>query len=196
MDPRYNRGKERLPLWALTLWKRLINITKQQEEWRDAYRFVLAAIKTPVVQEYYTSVESVFRKRGWNEDVRHGGNVFGSHKFAQLLRQVQLCDDITQTMIHTLQTRLQREQNTHPHHRIAASRFYTVLRMVSERKKLNKKDLPTSLKVVEDAVKSDPNIILWFPVLHRGHEVAICVDFGRETVSYGLSPRLCIFEYS
>ena len=88
-------------------------------------------------------------------------------------------------MISVLQQWLKKSQDQYPHHVIAASRFYTVLQIAADKKRLNKNKLPSTLKATEDQVRQDPDMVLWFPVLHSGHEVAICVDFRRKEIRYG-----------
>ena len=39
-DPRYNQGRDHLPLWVLMLWRTLHNLIKRQQNWREAYQCV------------------------------------------------------------------------------------------------------------------------------------------------------------
>jgi len=184
VDPRYNHV--RYPLWVLTIWREISLLINKQKDWREAYTFIAQAIKGDVlVSQVYPDVESFLGSRGWNSEIKHGGFKFTSYTFAQLLCKQQLCDDVTQAMISVLQQRLKDSQERYPHHVIAASRFYMVLRIAAEKKRLKKNKLPSTLKATEDQVHQDPDMVLWFPVLHSGHEVAVRVDFRLKEIHYG-----------
>ena len=96
-----------------------------------------------------------------------------------------LCDDTTQAMISVLQQWLKKHQEQYPHHTIAVSHFYNVLHIVADKKRSKKDKLPSMLQAIKDRVHHDPEMVLWFPVLHSGHEVAVCVDFWLQEISYG-----------
>ena len=183
-DPRYNRGAEPLPLWTLTLWRVLHKLISSQQNWREAYQHVSYWIKSPAVAKEFSTTKSVFGSCGWNAEIIHGGTEFTTAKFAQLLQNCQLCDDITQVMTHQLQSRLAKEDQCREH-LLAASRFYMVLEVLTRPKYKNLDNIPLSLRVVEEAVQRNPNLKLWFPVLHRQHEVAVCIDFQARTLAYG-----------
>ena len=194
-DPRYNQGRDQLPLWVLTLWRTLHNLIKDQQNWREAYQYVSNWTKSPVVATKFPTPESVFGSRGWNADVMHGGFVFTTVKFAQLLQNRQLCDDITQVMTHRLQSRLETQGDKGRGHLIVASRFYLVLEALTRPKFKNSEKLPLSLAAVEEAVQQNPDLKLWFPVLHRQHEVAVCIDFKARTLVYGDCPLTLRYCY-
>ncbi|KAF8687978.1 hypothetical protein AX14_003566 [Amanita brunnescens Koide BX004] len=182
-DPRYNRGRDRYPVWVLAVWKEISSLISKQKIWREAYACVAQEIKGGASQEY-PDIERFLGSRGWDSDVKHGGYTFSNYTFAPLLCKQPLYDDVTQAMISVLQQRLEKHQEEYPHHVIAASRFYNVLHLAADKKRVKKKK-PASLQVIEDRVHCDPETVLWFPVLHLGHEVAVCVDFRSQEIRYG-----------
>ena len=40
VDPRFNDGHDRLPLWTLLAWKRMVVLIKEQEKWATSYRWL------------------------------------------------------------------------------------------------------------------------------------------------------------
>ena len=104
----------------------------------------------------YSTEEDVLGDRGWDSDVTHGGFTFTNSKFAQLLLPIQLCDDVTQVLNYHLQCCLEVNKDTYPNVIIAASRFYQVLRIAVERKKMDN-SLPISLREIEERIKTAPN---------------------------------------
>ncbi|KAJ7577185.1 hypothetical protein C8J56DRAFT_798958 [Mycena floridula] len=186
LDPRYSKAGDRFPLWALTLWKRMRFLIDSQENWIDAYKAVDKWIQTSSsLSDDFPTVESILRCRGWNSEVNHGNFSFTTQKFTQILQQKQLCDDVSQSMIHKLQMRLDSERDQYPHQMIAASRLHSVLEIAAEKKKYKDTNLPTSLGIIEEAVKQDPKLKVWFAALLAGHEVAFCIDFEKRSLAFG-----------
>ncbi len=185
IDPR-RKGRQPFPLCVLSFWRTLSTIVQKQEDWKEAHHFVSIEVLKLNVCGSYPSIESVFRGISWDGPVQCGSFTFTTHKFVKLLRPIQLCDDIAQTMIDDLQQHCQDQPGHHEGNIIAASRFYSVLQVAVERDRLAAgQRLPSSLVVVEDAVDRNPRVKLWFPVLFANHEVVLCVDFGKQTISYG-----------
>lgn len=186
-DPRYNRGKDRFPLWALELWRQLAVIVNDKTHWAEAHETLRQLVfSNPAVSERFKTTASVFGQRTWNGDFLIGRFTFSTSTFSALLQRSMINDDVAQAMTQVLQTRLETNAIIRKAHYIAASRFSSVLRVAVERKKLkDSENLPRSLQDVEDLVEANPNIHVWFPALLNSHEVAICVDFGKRTLAYG-----------
>ena len=87
-------------------------------------------------------------------------------------------------MTNRLQSRLETLGDNGHGHCLAASRFYMVLEALTKPRYKNSERLPLSLVAVEEAVKKNPDLKLWFLVLHRQHEVAVCIDFKAHTLAY------------
>ncbi|KAL0562918.1 hypothetical protein V5O48_019160, partial [Marasmius crinis-equi] len=185
IDPRF-KSRRPLPLWVVTLWRMLADIKDKQETWKDAQHFVAMEVSKRNVHPHYPTVESVLGDVPWNGEVQSGTFMFPTHRFSQLLRPDQLCDDITQAMTAVLQEQCKGDDGSHRGNMIAASRFYSAIQVAVERNRLGDgKKLPQLLKAVEDATSRNPKLKLWFPVLYRSHEIVVCVDFGKNVVIYG-----------
>jgi hypothetical protein len=183
-DPRFDHGKIRLPLWTLKLWRALGDILDKRRDWEEAVTFVGGAIAGN--PDWGFPAEGVFKLRGWNTQNRYDGFTFSTSLFTQLLSTAWLCDEMTQVMVRSLQKRLDANPDQHPHHSIAASRFYLSLRSAAARNRYTDKNIPASLSQAEKIARNDPQLQLWFPVLHSNHEVAMKIDFGQKTYGYGM----------
>ncbi|KAJ4488982.1 hypothetical protein C8J55DRAFT_487167 [Lentinula edodes] len=161
-DPRFNPGKDRVPLWVLGLWRKLSTTCKYQENWRDAYTMVEQVVKDPIVIVKFLTAEHVFGQQKWNNNVKVGKFTFPTHTFSTLLRPVMIGDDVTQSMI-----------------QVAATR----------KKKLEEAYLPASLRDVDAQIEANPCLKLWFPALQHEHEVVFCIDFGESTITDGDTSR-------
>ncbi|KAJ3851251.1 hypothetical protein EV368DRAFT_83736 [Lentinula lateritia] len=125
-DPRFNRGKDRVPL--------------------DAYTMVERVVKDPIVAVEFPTAEHVFGQQKWNNDVEVGKFTFSTYTFLTLLRPVMIGDDVTQSMIQVMQARLGSDEERSKIHYIAASRFASVLQVAATwKKKLEEAYLPASL---------------------------------------------------
>jgi hypothetical protein len=185
VDPRYNQGHDRYPFWVLTVWREILSLINKQKDWREAYTVIAQEIKGDMVSQVYTNVESFLGSCGWNSEIEHGGYRFTSHTFAPLLCKRPLYDDVAQAMIYVLQQRLEKSREQYPHHVIAASLFYKVLQVAADKSHIKKNKKLSTLKAIEDRVRHDPDTVLWYPVLHSKHEIAICVDFRLKEIRYG-----------
>ncbi|KAJ3859861.1 hypothetical protein EV359DRAFT_85928 [Lentinula novae-zelandiae] len=101
-DPRFNSGKERLPLWVLTAWHDMVNFAETQSSLEKAYRSLQELIKQKPVANHFPTVDSVFRNVKWNQSFKHGGVTISAYEFAPLLRQVMLSDTVTQVWVPVL----------------------------------------------------------------------------------------------
>ncbi|KAF5361479.1 hypothetical protein D9758_006223 [Tetrapyrgos nigripes] len=68
-DPRYNHGRDLMPVKVLHLWKEVARAVRIQKEWREAYQTVENAVQSPEVSRYYLSAAAVFGQRGWDEGI-------------------------------------------------------------------------------------------------------------------------------
>ncbi|KAJ3977856.1 hypothetical protein EV361DRAFT_943953 [Lentinula raphanica] len=186
IDPRYSNNLHHLPLWVLTLWNDLSSLLEKQHDLRRTMTFIRQAVSERSVSEQYPDLEVTVGRQGWNTNIVVGGWSFLSQHFTQLLRPGMLCDDMTQVMTQVLQRRLESNESLKAQHVIAASRFYLVLQVAAESNRFDDLKLPRSLREIERVIELHPKIKLWFPVLQPQlkHEVALCVDFETDTISW------------
>ncbi|KAJ3920095.1 hypothetical protein F5877DRAFT_38885 [Lentinula edodes] len=157
-DPRYNRGNDLFPLWALTLWQTLGEMGDDQEQWKLGLETIRQ--DTVTAAHGFTTAARIFGQRGWNSDVRSGRFVFSSLTFLSLLCPTMINDDVTQAMTYHLQCRMEEDCNVNSKkHFLAASRFASVLKAAAGKGTYtSKKALPQSLLDIEELVEENPKI--------------------------------------
>ncbi|KAJ3833288.1 hypothetical protein F5878DRAFT_700127 [Lentinula raphanica] len=180
-DPRINSGKDRLPLWFLTVWHDVLGFVDTQSDLEKAWRAGQELVTLPDVMEEFPTVESIFRDVKWNEVFTHGGVKIKAYEFAPLLRKVMLSSLVTQGMISYLQDRLHRDTVNSKKHYICGSGFAGFIAVAETRNKLHGR----CLQDIENAVRRHQDLQIWVPVLREQHEVVIKIDFGAKTIGYG-----------
>ncbi|KAJ3963627.1 hypothetical protein EV361DRAFT_985692, partial [Lentinula raphanica] len=181
-DPRINSGKDRYPLWFLTVWLDMLSFTEIQTSLKKAHAAAQELVAHHPVADEFPTVESVFRHLKWNETFLHGGVAIMAHEFAPLLRKVMLSSIVTQGMISYLQDRLCRDTENAQKHYICGTGFAAFIAVAAKRNKLDSR----CLQDIEHAVKRYKSLQVWVPVLREQHEVVIKIDFGAKTIGYAL----------
>lgn len=179
-------------MWFLTVWWDMTCYTEVQTSLKKAHEALTNLIaEDPAVRMKFTTVQSVFRDLKWDEQFEHGGVKISAHEFAPLLRKVMLEKNITQGMIAHLQDRLHRDSNAEKAHYICGSEFSQFITTAEERGRIKRSEKdPQKMKArclqdIGEAVKRNPKLQVWIPVLREQHEVAIRVDFNSKTIAYG-----------
>ncbi|KAJ3817168.1 hypothetical protein F5880DRAFT_1618539 [Lentinula raphanica] len=180
-DPRINSGKDRYPLWFLTVWLDMLSFTEIQTSLKKAHAAAQELVAHHPVADEFPTVESVFRHLKWNETFLHGGVAIMAHEFAPLLRKVMLSSIVTQGMISYLQDRLCQDTENAQKHYICGTGFAAFIAVAAKRNKLDSR----CLQDIEHAVKRYKSLQVWVPVLREQHEVVIKIDFGAKTIGYG-----------
>lgn len=191
-DPCINAGKDHLPLWFLTVWWEMVNLVEVQTGLKKAQEAAeKLVVEDEAVKAKFPTVDSIFRDIGWNETFDHGGVKVPAHEFAPLLRQVMLGKEVTQGMIAHLQDRLCQDPVASNQHYICGSEFSNFITTASERGKLTVSTKnPSRMKArclqdIGEAVKSNPALQVWIPVLREQHQVVMKINFELKLIGYG-----------
>lgn len=191
-DPCINAGKDRLPLWFLTVWWDMIRLLEVQTglgKAREAAEKLV--VKDVEVKAKFPTVDSIFRNLKWDETFNHGGVKIPAHEFAPLLREVMLGKEITQGMVAHLQDRLCRDPIASMQHYICGTEFSNFITTAEERGRIRVSSKnPGKMKArclqdIGEAVERNPAIQVWIPVLREQHQVIVKVDFKSKSIGYG-----------
>ncbi|KAJ7839267.1 hypothetical protein B0H13DRAFT_1911332 [Mycena leptocephala] len=75
VDPRYNDGRDRLPLWSLTLWQEWARVVKDQNMWRRSRDWTDKELKKPDLDredhDALLTARSLLDMLGWDTKI-HG----------------------------------------------------------------------------------------------------------------------------
>ncbi|KAJ7207198.1 hypothetical protein GGX14DRAFT_366525 [Mycena pura] len=185
VDPRYNNGRDRLPLWLLGSWRKIHSIWETRGKWQEAHSTVREALTSPAIAHEFSSLASFFDGVGWDQSTNDSH--LSTADFACVLQDKMVNDNVTQAMIASLRGRLEHDETKNKDHYIcpSESRFYLVLKTAYEKNKLSGPRMSATLQHVLSRIESNPKLTIWFVVLHRQHEVPIRIDCAAQTISYG-----------
>jgi hypothetical protein len=97
-----------------------------------------------------------------------------------------ISSDVTEVIMASLRIRLNSDPVKSKEHHICTSLFYTLF---DDRRNLRKQYsdecLPRSLEDIEEKVKQQPKLKVWIGYYANKHQIAICIDFGHNTIAYG-----------
>lgn len=177
VDPRFNCGTERFPLWVLTLWKETEKTIQHQKLWRSSVRW-LELITHP--KDVIMQAKNLIEKLPWNERLSSGGAT--TLELAGFLGASWLSDTQINMMVKVLRTRIETEDYTECA-LVEPIEFTWELESVS-RGWTDPKSSPylsRLAKRVQDGVTA-----IWFPINVRGsHWIVGRVDFENHTFAFG-----------
>ncbi|KAJ7865909.1 hypothetical protein B0H14DRAFT_3595961 [Mycena olivaceomarginata] len=196
IDPRYNDGRERFPLSALTLWKKLSRVLKDQKMWQQSRDWTDQALQKSVNQEdkaALTTARSLLDTLGW--DTRIHGPWTTLH-LSVLLSNAWLSDDHIDMMMADLSARVAADPELAQKILIAPLAFSQAVKDSMAKKTYQRKDTPL-LARYEDHIKAKGLSALYFPVhIHGNHWIAGMIDFkqaligtGDSRVKFGTAPH-------
>ena len=82
IDPRYNDGHDRLPLWSISLWREMSNVVSAQSRWRKGEQWLVDESKTTASAKVMASARELLPALPWNRDA---GDCVTTCEFTQLL---------------------------------------------------------------------------------------------------------------
>lgn len=185
VDPRFNKGAERFPLWIITYWITTGDIIRAQTNWMRAREWIEDQSQASIFPDDFTTSTEIFGSIGWNSPHRLAKLTFSTQKFCQLLSNHWLCDDIMELLVDDLQTRLKNDPVRAEKTIIAPSTFYRIFAPAQERGYHNDM-LPRCLKRIEHLINNKGVQYLYIPVLvNKNHEIAVYVDFVKKRCGWG-----------
>ncbi|KAF9780748.1 hypothetical protein BJ322DRAFT_1011530 [Thelephora terrestris] len=177
VDPRFNNGEDRFPLWVLSLWNEARKLAECQDQWRRSVRW-LDSLTHPV--ELVACARSIVGRLSLNAPLRSRGAT--SLALAGFLGAAWLSDIQIDMMIDTLRERMRIEERAEEAI-IESAVFSREIWLVSKGTKE-----PTSkfLSRVTDQIRGTHAKALWFPIyVDNCHWIAGRVDFERRTFAFG-----------
>ena len=177
VDPRFNDGVERFPLWVLSLWKEVRRIAQGQRERKQSLRW-LDSMTQPVV--VVAQVKDIIGRLSWNGPLSLRGAT--SLDLAGFLGTSWLSGTQIDMMASVLQERVKTGRCTEEA-LIEPVAFSQEITSVA-----NGAKLPTSkyLLRLTDRIKKSCVGTIWFPIHVNGsHWIAGRVDLEKHTFAFG-----------
>lgn len=177
IDPRFNDGAERFPLWALSLWKEVEKLIQCQGKWRRSVRW-LELMAHPA--EIVARANDIVGRISWNKPLRSRGAT--SLDLTGFLSVSWLSDTQIDMMIDTLQERMKDEKHAEGTIVAPVAFAHEIVSVAGGMKKTTSKYLSR----VADQVRETRAKILWFPIyVNTSHWITGRVDFERRTFAFG-----------
>jgi hypothetical protein len=182
VDPQFNGGTERFPLWALSLWKELEKTIQHQILWTSSVRW-LGSLTHP--KDTITQANSLIKKLPWNEPLDSGGAT--TLELAGFLGASWLSDTQINMMAKVLRNRMEIEGRTKCA-LVEPIEFAWELEAVGR----GTTDPESSSYLSRLARRVHEGVTaIWFPINVEGfHWIAGRVDFENRTFEFGESGRL------
>ncbi|KAG2145169.1 hypothetical protein DEU56DRAFT_910292 [Suillus clintonianus] len=178
IDPRYNDGKDRLPLWTLTWWRELTTVIRAQSAWRTSEAWLAkASLMTGEAPDMTAHVQDMFLAVPWNSK---GGGSTSTLEFTHLLGMGWITDELIDSMM----AHLAHRAHAQSHGRrilIENSRLAEVIKGLTISGNVH----PLLSKCQEKIITLHYELLL-FPVhVHGNHWVAVAVDFNKKNIAIG-----------
>jgi hypothetical protein len=176
MDPRFNNGTERFPLWVLSLWREMQRMIVNQKQWKSSVCWLELATHP----EGVTEAKSLIERLPWNKPLHSGG--VSTLQFAGFLGASWLSDIQLNTMVRVLQDRMKTEKYT-------KGSLVELLTLTWELMSIGdgRRELSTSvyLSRLADGIRAGTTTT-WFPIhVNDCHWIAGRVDFKDHTFAFG-----------
>ena len=97
IDPRFNNGTERLPLWILTFWRDMDHVSRSQLTWKRSISW-LDKEKTKHINNHNTlaiidRVKTKLASMGWNNPLSYCSKAVKTMQLSRYLGTIWLTDD-------------------------------------------------------------------------------------------------------
>ncbi|KAJ7143457.1 hypothetical protein C8R46DRAFT_1316074, partial [Mycena filopes] len=185
-DPRFNGGRDRFPLWVLSVWQELERVVKDQNMWRRSRDWIDLALEKPNLDDAdldgLTSARSLLDTLGWDTKINGGWTTFN---LALILSNAWLSDDHIDMMMADLSARVASDPKLADTLLIAPLAFANAIASGATKKSYTREQTPL-LARYEDHIKTKRLTELLFPVhINDNHWIAGHVDFEKGLIGTG-----------
>ena len=189
IDWRYNNGRDRLPLWALTFWQRMGGITEKQVTWKRSTRWLCteeAKIKSQdTISNEIWLAQQELSVLGWDIKMCYQRGEVSSSILSALLSTVWLSDEHINMMMEELATWLAADPDIASKVIITPLMFQIQINNNAKVKTYTKNNSPLLhhyCKRIKEGVER-----IYFPINVNGdHWIAGVIDIQAQSVGYGM----------
>ncbi|KAH7904197.1 hypothetical protein BJ138DRAFT_1107029, partial [Hygrophoropsis aurantiaca] len=182
IDPRYNEGRDRLPLWSVNLWRRLSLTIRAQSTWRNCDNWLANSARTAASTLTMASARDLFAALPWDADM--GGNCT-TLEFTRFLGTAWISDELEDMMMTHLIERARRGLTATISVLVGGVAISEAVKRGALRMNYTKRGSPLlyryEVQIISLGIRK-----LYFPLHVNGnHWIAIGIDFQEKAVSYG-----------
>lgn len=177
VDPRFEDGMERFPLWVLSLWTEVQELIESQNDWKRSIQW-LDSLTHPM--EIITQVKDMVLGLSWNQPLRLPGAT--SMDLTGFLGSLWLSDTQIDMMIGVLQERMKVKEYVEGTIIEPVALSQELVLVARGMKEPNSKYLSR----LAGRIRRTDTKSLWFPIHVNGcHWIVGQVDFERHTFAFG-----------
>ena len=188
-DPRFNDGRERLPLCIVGFWREMANLIRDQDRWKHSVQWLederqrkgqtQETIKA--IDEALTNLDSIAR----NTELTSSTAIASTLSLTTLVGNECLDDDHINLMMEFLSQRVSKDDKPLKKIIIAPLTFANELRNNRHGTYLKKANAPILCRC-ERHIKENRIDLLYFPVhVNSNHWIAAYVDFSNGKIGCG-----------
>ncbi|KAJ7433925.1 hypothetical protein B0H11DRAFT_1758325 [Mycena galericulata] len=185
LDPRYNDGCDRFPLWVVTFWKDMGSLWRAQWTWQTSVGWVDGQLQKEDLaecdREALTVTKGLFETMGWNTKI---WGDWTHLDLAKILSWQWLSDDHIDMLMTDLSSRVAADPELAKTVLVAPLAFSEALKRAAN-KNYTKEDAPL-LARYEAHIKKYGFKRLYFPNhINKNHWIAGRIDFDRKLIGTG-----------
>ena len=200
VDPRFNEGRDRLPLWIITYWREIAWCKELQSIWVASMSWLdREESKGKTSLELIQNVRQLLGELSWNEKMSYCRGTTSTPELARFLGTAWLSDNHIDMMIEELVNVLEFDPKSKA--KIAnLSQFAEPIGRIHEKRESQRKK--TLLERYEEEVKEGRLEKLYFPLhVSNAHWIAGMIDFKNRTFLFGtylltLQKKKLMFDFS
>ena len=190
VDPRFNDGQDRLPLWAPMYWREMNRVASARTIWTKCERW-LAVTPDPKVQsddrtQAFENARAFLPGLGWDTPVSALDSRLSTTELAKLLGTEWISSSLLQMMVDNISTRVRADPKTASTTIIGGPGFAQALESAAFDKKAYTRTTTPLLCCYEKHITEAKIEHLYFPAhVNSNHWIAVHVDFKQHKFSYG-----------
>ncbi|KAJ7101505.1 hypothetical protein B0H15DRAFT_769608 [Mycena belliarum] len=186
VDPRFNDGRERFPIWALTLWSELLKVVDDQRRWQHSCEWIESELGRhdldAVDRDALTNAKSIMDSLGWNTKIHGRWTILD---LATVLSNAWLSDDHIDMMMIDLSARVAADPALAAKLIVAPLAFSQAIKNAAQKKKYTREDTPL-LARYEQHIKKTHLTQLYFPMhVNANHWIVGFMDFEQGLIGTG-----------
>jgi hypothetical protein len=191
VDPRFNDGQDRLPLWTIRFWKKMADVINDRDKWAKGYQWLEKQRGAKHDEETNVVVEEALQTLGtihWRKKLKYCRGTVDTRCLTTLLGNRWLSDDHINIMMEEHSHAVEEDPSLKDRVIVASLKFSEEIQNNGEIGIYEKKKGAGLLWRYEKHIKEKGIEKLLFPVhVNSNHWVAAFVDFKNGQIGYGAS---------
>ena len=190
IDQRFNDGRDRLPLFAVTYWREMSRVVRARTAWMKCERW-LGVTPDPRIQnedmtQVFDDARAFLPGLGWDTPVSALDTRLSTMEFTKLLGSEWISTSLVQMMVDNLCTRVRADPQVASSTIIGGPGFAQTLDHAFLDKKIYSRTTTPLLCRYEQHIKDTNMEHFYFPAhVNTNHWITVYTNFKKQEFSYG-----------